>query len=121
MAPYAIKMLGGSVTFMFRKCMGRIGLLAGLHDSVPGYLRNDAGGRDTQAGGIPGNDRRLRDGKWMYRQTVDQCMLHNVVDFLLQMEKRPAHGEVSRTQDIQLIDFLSAGFPHRPEDLGMPD
>lgn len=95
---------------MLRKAELRKLLVEIPHDPVAGHLGNDTGGGNRERKPVSLDDPIMRKGEIFDRQAVDQAMIrHNGEAF-----HGPAHCQMGRFEDVDLIDFLTTCGSDRP-------
>ncbi len=85
------------------------------HQPIAGDFGDDAGGRDRERKAVAFDDGIIRQRKIPQRQPVDQAMVRANVQSL----DCPAHGEVGRSQNVELVDLLTTCGGDRPDNPGV--
>src|SRR6266568_3901837 len=108
------EVLGGRVALVAGEAIaGVLGVMGG-HHRVPGGLRDDARRGDGEAERVAVDDPLLRDGHLLQAAGIDEEVLRR--------HRKPLHGSAQRQEagvvDVDRVDLLHAGEPHRPRHRG---
>lgn len=95
----------GSVSLMLCETVLGVGAVELGHDAVAGDLCDDAGGGDTEAGGVAFDDGVMGDGEGGDWETVDE----GEIDWGDEGFEGAGHGEVCGGEDAEACDGVDAG------------
>jgi hypothetical protein len=100
---------------MLRKAELRKLTIQFCHDTVTCHFRDDAGSGDREGNSISFHNPIMRMREIPDRQAIYQAE----VGWLVEAFHRPAHRQMSGSENIESVDFFMIGNRDRPVDLWM--